>query len=1035
MIQHCLETPPTSDILMGIINTVSDPIFVKNEAHQWVFFNDAFCELLGLSAEKLLGKSDYEFFPKEEADVFWKKDEEVFKTEKININEEFLTTGNGEKKYISTKKSILRDEHGNKYLVGTIQDITEIKRYEIELETLVEEKTKEVAQKHAYLRRVIDSIPNLIFVKDRERRFTLTNKAFQYAYKGNDRNIIGEQDHNLYLEEDLAVFETGEVLINERDSYYDPVAKETVWISTNKTPLKNEKGEVTEVVCISVDISPQVKEEEERKSTERKYQLLLETLPGTVCEIDDKGFIQYVSPQGLTMFGYDGMENLKSKNIFEHFVKHEHEQIYKYWKEIIKGNFLELLRIEAIHKDGHTFYLEGRATVFGDPKEGHCLMFFYDISDKVKAERQLLERESLLNAILNSVPDDIWAVDRHTNLIAINTNCQKTLKYNFRVKANIGDKMQKILKGNQVIEKYWNEFSEQILEGETVSFAYIESSPKSKKVYRENILAPIHTSGNEIIGVIGISRNVTKRKEHESALAENEKKYRTLFESSPYAVLLVDIDKEKRALECNGNWIKMLGSSSIKQVMSKNMLDLSPIYQMNNILSKDKLHNILTEFRKKREPQIFDWIFTRENGDSLWGEVHFLPINLNGEDLMMMMIRDIGEKRRTQQDLEESELLFRSIFENAYDGIAYSLFDKNTEEELAHYFNQKMLQLYDFSKKEYQELRAKNKNLQITCSPKYQNGIHKDIYIEKIEKELHTKKSVAFEWALLDKNEKEKNLECTTFLVETPTKNAIISILKNITKRKKNERTIQEQLKDLSLKNKELKKYIESNMQLENFAYMASHDLQSPLKTITSFVNLLQESLKDKMTEQEKEFCSFIMKSTQNLQALIQDLLAYSRTNTEKIKVEKIKVRDLLEMLQEELKTLIQEKKATIYIEDIPKTINGDYIKIKQLFQNLITNAIKFVKPDTLPCIYIRCKEVEKSWEFSVQDNGIGISKKFYEKIFLIFKRLHIQEEYKGTGIGLALCKKIVEQHKGTIWIDSKENLGSIFYFTINKDL
>ena len=244
---------------------------------------------------------------------------------------------------------------------------------------------------------------------------------------------------------------------------------------------------------------------------------------------------------------------------------------------------------------------------------------------------------------------------------------------------------------------------------------------------------------------------------------------------------------------------------------------------------------------------------------------------------------------------------------------------------------------------------------------------------------------------------------------------------------------IQENVSLLNEKNKELEKYIESNLQLENFAYIASHDLKAPVRTIVSFSQLLQKSAGEKLNKDEKDFLNFIIGATHNMQHLIEALLTYARVNTQEHQTKTVDIAHLLSNIEGDLYAMIEETEAKIVFEVYPPMIEGDPTKLRRLFQNLIQNAIKFRRPGITPVVEIAGVEQEKHWLFSVKDNGIGIEQAFFDKIFLLFRKLHNIGAYKGTGIGLALCKKIVEHHDGKIWLESTLGEGTTFYFTIKK--
>lgn len=246
--------------------------------------------------------------------------------------------------------------------------------------------------------------------------------------------------------------------------------------------------------------------------------------------------------------------------------------------------------------------------------------------------------------------------------------------------------------------------------------------------------------------------------------------------------------------------------------------------------------------------------------------------------------------------------------------------------------------------------------------------------------------------------------------------------LEDITESKKQEQT----LKQL---NREL---VESNEELEKFAYIASHDLQEPLRMISSFLDLLGEDCGDEMSETGKQYLGFATQGTVRMKRIIDDLLEYSKVGKQTYGLENI---DLDELLGEVIllnNVLIKEKNALVEWEEMP-TIRGVKTHIQQVFHNLIGNALKYQKPNNQPTIKICAKELNNYWQFSVEDNGIGIEEKHFEKVFAVFQRLHTRKEYEGTGIGLSICKKIVEKHNGEMWIESIKGEGSTFHFTIEK--
>ena len=234
------------------------------------------------------------------------------------------------------------------------------------------------------------------------------------------------------------------------------------------------------------------------------------------------------------------------------------------------------------------------------------------------------------------------------------------------------------------------------------------------------------------------------------------------------------------------------------------------------------------------------------------------------------------------------------------------------------------------------------------------------------------------------------------------------------------EKTVASRTMELESKNKEL----------EQFAYVASHDLQEPIRTTTGFAELLKKQFYGKLDPTADKYLDYILQSSDRMKILIKDLLDYSRIGRQK-EYELVDCSLILKEAIADMDRSIRESETIITRGDLP-LIKAYPTELKLLFQNLIANSIKFRKPGTSPVIDISACKKNGYWEFAIKDNGIGIDEKYHERIFVIFQRLHTRTEYEGSGIGLAHCKKIAELHDGKIWVDSTHNEGSVFYFTIN---
>jgi signal transduction histidine kinase len=240
------------------------------------------------------------------------------------------------------------------------------------------------------------------------------------------------------------------------------------------------------------------------------------------------------------------------------------------------------------------------------------------------------------------------------------------------------------------------------------------------------------------------------------------------------------------------------------------------------------------------------------------------------------------------------------------------------------------------------------------------------------------------------------------------------------------ERRVADRTAELNERAKDLAR---SNSELQQFAYVASHDLQEPLRMVASFTQLLAKRYGDKLDDDARDFINYAVDGAMRMQTLISDLLNYSRVGTQGKPLVPTNSEALLKRVLDSLKISIEESGAVIVGDHLP-VVMADPQQLSQLFQNLITNAIKFHGQD-VPRIRISTERIGKEWKFSVRDNGIGISQEHADRIFIIFQRLHTKTEYPGTGIGLAICKKIVERHGGRIWIEPSPGGGTTFCFTI----
>jgi signal transduction histidine kinase len=379
----------------------------------------------------------------------------------------------------------------------------------------------------------------------------------------------------------------------------------------------------------------------------------------------------------------------------------------------------------------------------------------------------------------------------------------------------------------------------------------------------------------------------------------------------------------------------------------------------------------------------------------------------------------------TQKELKDSYKIFMTLYENTLDCI----FIYNVKEEKVVQANKAAYNLFKFSKEEFIGLNR------FEIIPQYHNAIpgidlqeaHRQGQLELFEKGSFQTKTIFYD-------KYQNTIFADFFAIPTGNNpNECFIILKNTTNEILSRKKLREANKEMDAKNVMLQKYIESNMQLENFAYLASHDLRTPLQNIINFSNLLGSNKNENFTTVQQNYLKIIKEGAHRMQDTIQDLLKFSLVSSQDLLLKGVDTSKLIKELNIDLKYLITRHNVKFEFKNLPTQIRADEGLLRQLLQNLISNAIKFSKHLQQPIIEIGAKSTPDKHVFYVKDNGIGIDEKDQANIFVIFKRIHNNINYEGTGIGLALCKAVIEKHNGELWVESKLGEGACFYFSIPK--
>jgi len=422
------------------------------------------------------------------------------------------------------------------------------------------------------------------------------------------------------------------------------------------------------------------------------------------------------------------------------------------------------------------------------------------------------------------------------------------------------------------------------------------------------------------------------------------------------------------------------------------------------VIHPDDLHLVLPSNAKsfaEKKPVEYRIILPDKSIRTIWAKSGEAMVDSNGKPTFLTGIaQDITERKRTEAALRESEAKFRSLFHNvSMSGVIYRLIRDERNE------------IVDWELHDINELGAAdiNQNPSDLIGKRASDLFGAEVmkpYLELCRTVVASNQPQNIETHFVHNN---KDYLTALFAIGTEFY-ANISI--DITQRKRME--------------EELRR---SNAELEQFAYVASHDLQEPLRAVAGMMQLLGQRYKGKLDDRADEYINHAVEASARMQNLINDLLDYSRVGRLGKPLSPTAAEKSLNIALANLQAAIQENRAQITHDPLP-TVAVDPGQLAQVLQNLIGNALKF-RGENSPHIHISAAKVEHAWRFAVSDNGLGIDPQYFERIFLVFQRLHTRREYPGTGIGLSLCKKIIERHGGQIWVESQPGQGSTFYFTI----
>ena len=500
-----------------------------------------------------------------------------------------------------------------------------------------------------------------------------------------------------------------------------------------------------------------------------------------------------------------------------------------------------------------------------------------------------------------------------------------------------------------------------------------------------------------------------KTGEKERAVPLPESLYRQLFYNNPLPMWIYD-EETLHFLEVNEAAVEKYGYTR-DEFLGLTLKDIRPQQDAARVIaSVDQRHEKSYSFSGV-------WKHLKKGGEPLYAEISSHLIELEEKRAVLVLANDITGKHIAAEQLRQNEARLKQAQIFAKMGHWEVNFAANTS---------------TWSDEAYRIYGLEPDNHQLNFEA-WMSFIHPDDLAHvknEISKSEPTLDDSSFYHRIILKDGTIKQVlsESRYEFDENGKPVGLYGIVYDLTER----RRIEKELKDL---NKQLTEraadLATSNADLERFAYVASHDLQEPLRMVSSFLELLEKKYKSQLDDTAAQYIHFAVDGAARMKTLIMDLLEYSRIGTNQDAFTNTDMDEVVSQVLNTLEEKMKEKKTQLSVGHMP-VVRANRTQMLQMLQNLISNAFKYNRA-AVPEIQIGCTEEREVWKFHVADNGIGIDERYFEKIFVIFQRLHNRSEYSGTGIGLSICRKIAEKHGGSIWLESIPGKGSTFYFTLKK--
>lgn len=874
------------------------------------------------------------------------------------------------------------------------------------LSELIAIKTKELQSTQKDYKATLERVSDAFVALDTKWRYTFMNERAGKIFNCDPEKMIGKHiwsefpegaDHPFYQAYHKAMEEQQYIYLEE---YYPSYGK---WFENHIYPSPDGLS------IYLKDVTDRKKAELELANERILSDFIINSLPGIFYLYDMNGkFIRW-NKNFEVVSGYSA-EEISKMSPLDFFDKSEQELLRKKIENVFVTGKDEV-DAHFFTKQGKRipYYFNGIRVTLND--QSYLIGVGLDITERVRSKEALMKRELYFRKIIENISDGIVLIDRVGNVSFQSPSVERITGYTL-------EELRQLPLGSL------NHPSDR--EGEVAFFAKLVANPGSsmRKTYRlkrkDGQYIWIDGNYTNLLNEDGINSiayvfsDITETKLAELALRASEAKYRFLFDNSPLPKWIFDIET-LQIVEVNNAAIEHYGYSR-EEFLSMTIRDIRPeedIAQLEQIDRNEPRTDTLL---------LGHWRHKKKNGEIIHVTLAGHEITYNEKRSMIVVSVDVTEQYLAQKQLNESHQRLVKLT-NKVPAVIYEL-----EADTSGWMK------FEFLSKGIESIWPTLSAEELTNRPIKEFTIVHNEDVERFNQSILESYQNLSDWELeFRTNEKigsAKWIRGSARPERKPDGTVIwYGYMQDITNLKKTEETLRDLNEDLRKQAEEL---AASNQELERFAYVASHDLQEPLRMVSSFLQLLEKKYNQQLDSQAQQYIYYAVDGAERMKQLILDLLAYSRLGTQAQPFESIDLNQTMDDVRASLKTLIDENRVVLDVETLP-TVNAIGTQMFQLLQNLISNAIKYRKPDETPHIQIRSRENTIYWYIEVEDNGIGIDERFYEKIFVVFQRLHNRSEHSGTGIGLAICKKIVERHGGSIGVKSQPGKGSLFHFSLPK--